>query len=507
VAKFPTNLAAVVLMVAPATASPTDWLQFGYDQAHSGYNPNESQINAENVKYFKSLYSVELGAAAAPVYLSGVPGANGPHDVLIANLTDGHIAALDAATGAIIWSKQPAPAEPILHSTESAPAIDPSRNYVYAYGLDGKVHKYAVGDGTETIDGKWPVVSTLKPTVEHGSAALTIGHAASGASYLYAVTNGFNGDGGDYQGHVTAIDLTTGAAKVFNANCSNLAIHFVENGAFGVNDCATPRSGIWGRPGVIFDSGTNRIYVATANGNFNANVGGYNWGDSVLALAPDASSDGLGNPADSYTPANFYELELYDIDLGSGALAIVPAPAASKFQHLGAMVGKDAVLRLLNLDDMSGQNGPRFVGGELQSLPAGGWIDAPTPQTAVWVDVHGDGSTWLFTAPPISGVTGLQLVVDASGTPSLATRWNVNLTFSSSPIVANDVLFAGDPPRALDPRTGAILWSPPLDTTSYSTTWGQPILVNGRLYVAGTILTVYGLLPDPIYSNGFEQAQ
>lgn len=504
-AKSLTAAVAMVLICAPATALPADWLQFGYDQAHSGNNPDESSIDAENVKYLRPLYSLELGSAAAPVYLSGVPGPDGPRDVLFVTLTNGHLTALDAATGAVIWSRQPADAA--WHTTEAAPAIDPSRNFVYGYGLDGKVHKYAVGDGTETIDGNWPIVSTLKPEVEHGSAALTIGHAASGTWYLYAVTNGFNGDGGDYQGHVTAINLATADAKVFNANCSNLAIHFVENGTFGVNDCATPRSGIWGRPGTIFDSATDRIYITTANGNFNANVGGYNWGDSVLALKPDASSDGLGNPADSYTPANFYELDMYDVDLGSGALAIVPAPAASKFQHLGAVVGKDAVVRLLNLDDMSGQNGPRFVGGELQALSAGGWIDAPTPQTAVWVDVHGDGSTWLFTAPPLSGVTGLQLVVDATGTPSLVTRWSVNLSFSSSPIVANDVLFAGDPPRALDPRTGAILWNPPSDTTSYSTSWGQPILVNGRLYVSGTYLTVFSLPPDPIYSDGFEQAK
>ena len=104
--------------------------------------------------------------------------------------------------------------------------------------------------------------------------------------------------------------------------------------------------GIWGRAGAVFDSNTNHVYITTANGNFNASVGGYNWGDSVLALRADASSDGLGNPVDSYTPANFYELDIYDIDLGSGALAIVPAPAASAYQHLGAVLGKDAILRL-----------------------------------------------------------------------------------------------------------------------------------------------------------------
>jgi len=46
--------------------------------------------------------------------------------------------------------------------TTSTPAVDPSNQFVYAYGLDGKVHKYAVGNGAETIGGGWPQVATLK---------------------------------------------------------------------------------------------------------------------------------------------------------------------------------------------------------------------------------------------------------------------------------------------------------------------------------------------------------
>jgi hypothetical protein len=91
--------------------------------------------------------------------------------------------------------------------TTSSPSIDPNRQYVYSYGLDGYVHKYQVGDGTEVMIGGWPELATLKGLNEKGSSALSIATASSGSAYLYVTNGGYPGDGGDYQGHVTAIDL------------------------------------------------------------------------------------------------------------------------------------------------------------------------------------------------------------------------------------------------------------------------------------------------------------
>lgn len=490
--------------VSASAAVAADWLQFGYDASHSGNNPDESVISAANVSALVQVYSVpfSLGTRAAPVFLGAVQTSGGTKDLLFVVAGDGHVVALDAANGTPIWSRQPTP---VPNTTEAAaPAIDPDRQFIYAYALDGKIHKYAVADGTEVVSSPWPAVSTLKPDVEHGAAAIAIGTPASGPAYLYAVTNGYNGDGGDYQGHVTTINLATGASAIFNANCSNIFAHFIEDGTAGVNDCAAKRSGIWGRPGAVYDSRTNRMYVATANGNFNANVGGFNWGDSVLALHPNGSGDALGHPLDSYTPANYADLDLYDIDFGSGSLAILPAPVASKFPHLGVMMGKDTVVRLLNLDDMSGQHGAGFVGGELQAVPGSGAADVATPQPAVWVDEHGDGSTWIFEAP-WGRLVAFQLVVDAAGNPSLATRWNAYTSnYTSSVVVANDVLFAvgsGGYLNAYAPTTGDVLWSSSAAIDCCA--WGEPMVVNGRLYALGySTLTVFAL--DSIFKNGFD---
>src|SRR5205085_5656249 len=125
------------------------------------------------------------------------------------------------------------------------------------------------------------------------------------------------------------------------------------------------RSAVWVRPGVVYDSDTDRIYAATGNGQFDPP--NHNWGDSVFALAPDGTGAN-GNPLDTYTPANESSLDSADLDLGSTAPAILPAPANSTVQHLAVQGGKDAKLRLLNLDNLSGQGGPGHTGGEVGGL-------------------------------------------------------------------------------------------------------------------------------------------
>ncbi|MEP7043810.1 MAG: PQQ-binding-like beta-propeller repeat protein, partial [Dokdonella sp.] len=332
--------AAVIALLGPVPTRAADWLQFGYSQQHSGYNTAETQISPANVTAIAQVYSVSLphSSDSSPVLLTAVSTASGSKDLLFLVTKDGHLLALDAADGSVLWSKQPTSTGGNL--TTGAPAIDPNRQFVYAYGLDGYVHKYAVGDGSETTSGGWPQLSTSKPNAEKGASGIAIASPPGGVNYLYSVTDGYIGDGGDYQGHVTTVNLSTGAQTVFNTLCSDQNVHFIGSGT----NCSSRQSGIWGRPGAIYDAGTNRIYVATGNGQFNASTGGHNWADSVLALAPDGTGSGGGMPRDSWTPTNFQDLQNGDIDLGSVAPAILPAPAGSTAAHLALQAGKDGKL-------------------------------------------------------------------------------------------------------------------------------------------------------------------
>ena len=101
--------------------------------------------------------------------------------------------------------------------------------------------------------------------------------------------------------------------------------------------------------------------------------------------------------------------------LRSVSMAILPVPAGSTVAHLGMQAGKDGKLRLIDLDDMSGQGGPAHVGGEIQliDVPQGGNGfpgDRMREQPAVWVD-PADHSAWVFAGNG-SGLSGLQLGLD-----------------------------------------------------------------------------------------------
>ena len=110
---------------------------------------------------------------------------------------------------------------------------------------------------------------------------------------------------------------------------------------------------IWARPGVVYDPYHDRILMVTGNGTFLPSS--FMWGDTVFSLKADGSGF-AGSPLDSYTPANYQYLDDTDADLGSTAPAILP-PAPGKYPHLAVQGGKDGILRLLNLDQLSGQSG------------------------------------------------------------------------------------------------------------------------------------------------------
>jgi len=478
-------LALLALASVPAAAQQAAWPQFDFDPQHSGATDQEATIHPGNVATLHALYHVVLPAIAdgAPAFLPAVQTASGAKDLLFLTTKDGRILALSAADGSTVWAKQPATGP---RYTTSSPALDPGRRYVYAYGLDGRVHKYAAADGTEVTTGGWPETTTLKPDVEKGSSALALAAAQDGHTYLYVANGGYPGDAGDYQGHVTAIDLASGAQRVWNAACSDQTVHFVEN---GTPDCPHVQTAVWARAGAVYDAALDRLFLATGNGDYDGNAGGHEWGDSVLAIHPDGTGSG-GLPVDAYTPAEFQQLQNADADLGSTAPAILPPPAGSNVAHLGLQSGKDAKLRLLDLGNLSGAGGPGHTGGELQKIdvPQGGQVlTAP----AVWVDPT-TGHTWAFVANG-SGIAGLELVV-SSGTPSLASRWS-KATGGSSPVVANGMVFyAGSGAvRALDPKTGTQLWSAAIGGTH----WESPIVAAGRVFVTDESAQLWAFGPNP----------
>ncbi len=110
-------IAIAVLLAAPAHA--TDWLQFGYDTAHSGYNRAEngySTATGNKLAYPAVLLTHQ--ADSAPVFLEGVATATGTKDLLFINALDGTLTAFDADSKMARWS---GPSNPRRRRAPTAP--------------------------------------------------------------------------------------------------------------------------------------------------------------------------------------------------------------------------------------------------------------------------------------------------------------------------------------------------------------------------------------------------
>lgn len=464
--------------VRPCVAHCGDFSQFSAV-------PGTSEISVDNIDRLQRLWRVPMleTVEGSPLFVERVATPRGVRNLLIVSTSTGRLVALDATSGAQTWSTTP-PEGP--RWTTSSPALDPGRTRVYVYGLDGAIHKHSVSTGAEIVGRGWPQLVTLKGDVEKGSSAISIATTPNGHHFLYMTTAGYPepGDEGDYQGHLVSINLETGAQRVFNSACSDKDQHFAENGG-RADDCPVVQGGIWARAGAVYVPETNRVYITTGNGVFDAGQGGFNWASSVVALAPDGSSDG-GTPLDSYTPSNYQELNDQDLDLSSTTVAPLLRSSASTVPPLAVQGGKDGKLRLLDLSNLSGQGGPRHTGGELQSfsLPQSGWI---ITRPAVWLD--GDRSFVAVTND--QGVSTFALE-EGDGPPHLTVSWS-NRIGCQSPVYSNGLLFCAQSGRlsAFNARTGDQVWSDPSVDGIH---WQSPIVAGNRVFLAdSTGITAYML--------------
>jgi len=459
-----------------STEQKSDWVRFGFDPSRSGVNPGETLVTPKTVGGLRKLWRVELPGIAdsSPVLLHGLEFPEGQRDALYATTKNGGIIALDAASGKTLWSNETSGPQ----ITTSSPVADPSKGLIYSYGLDGMLHKYDATTGKESKGDGWPVRVTRMPETEKGSSALNI----SGGR-VYATTSGYVGDAPPYQGHVVAIDETTGASKVFNSLCSDVDHLLSEDG------CSSQRSGIWARGGAVIDPATGGVFATTGNGPYDANTGGDDYGDSVFRLDPNDL-----RISDSYTPETYQELEKADADLGSTAPALLPKIPDSKTPFLLIQGGKDKKLRLIDRQDLSGEGGPGHLGGELQE------IDSPVcgtfTQPVVWTDERDQVKVIVAGT---CGLAGYRVFTNAEGATHLRLAWKTS-DKSTTPVLAGGVLFSATDGAllALNPRNGRHLWSSAQDNvggTIDDIHWESPIAVNGRIYVSDQsgAMSAYGL--------------
>ena len=440
-------------LVAPKGATLATWPEFGLDPQRGNATEAATGITAANVgKLRDRRISLPGTIDSSPIYLGGATVRGGTHDVVFVTSSYGRTFAIDADSGKRLWTYTPPGYSGWVGSaqiTNSSPLLDPSpqHRYVYAASPDGVVHKLVLASGKEVRSGHWPVTVTRDPTKEKMGSALNVD-----GPYVIATTSGYIGDAPVYQGHVVLIDRSTGkVATVFNSLCAKRRSIIVPS------SCPESDSAILSRGGAVVELGGKRLLVDTGNGTWD---GRRYFGDSVLEL----TVPGL-HLRQSYTPRNQARLNAQDLDLGSSAPALLGEDRV-------LVVGKDGVMRVLNLGRLDGSapGGKARLGGEVQTLE--------TP-----------GDTQLFTQPAVwhHGAETTVFVADFSATAAFALRsgrlhklWE-NDTPGTSPILAGGLLYVYDPDaggiEVYAPETGKEIAKLP----GAPGHWNSPIVVDGHV--------------------------
>ena len=276
------------------------------------------------------------------------------------------------------------------------------------------------------------------------------------------------------------------------------------------------RGGIWMGGGAPAVDASGNLYFITGNGTFDANnVGGSNYGDSVVKLS---TASGL-SVADYFTPRDQSTLDANDTDFGSGAATILVDQPSGPVTHLVIGGGKQGNLFLLNRDNLGKFSGT--TNNVLQTVNAGNGIFA-TPafwQNNLYVAPVGALKQYAFnpTTGQFSGAPSSQTAATfgfPGATPSLSSNgaasgivWAADNTLyctTQSPGCGSAVLHAYDATNL-----GHELWNSSQaagnrDQAGRAVKFTVPTVANGKVYLGtrgndSTVLgelEVYGLLPN-----------
>jgi len=492
--KHPVLAAVVVVLMAPGAAPADDVLQHHAHSSRDGQyvDPNLTQAAVANMRRDTSFNAPLVGPIyAQPLYVSNGPG--GRAAFIVATELN-NVVALDAATGAPLWSRNLGTPVPLSQlpcgdidplGITGTPVIDLTARAVYLDAMttpdDGTTKRHRVFalslDDGSTLNG-WPFDvsglmasgATFDSSVQNQRGALILNQGT-----LYVPYGGHYGDCGDYHGWIVAVPVgNPGAATAFATQASG--------------------GGSWAPGGLASDG--RWIFAATGNTSFTDTWGG---GEAILRLGPGGAFS--GNPADFFTPSNWRDLDAQDADLGGSGPVLIDVPGATPSQLVIAL-GKNGVAYLLDRNNLGGVGtGDGTVGEGIQSLRVSGGliINASAAYTV------GSGTYVVFFAyyggvgcPDGTGGDLVALKIGISSPPTLSVAWCTDNPGSGSPIVtttdgsSQPVIWSvgseGDNLlHAFNGETGETLFAGggPDEQMTFVRRFQTPIVVNGRVFVAG----------------------
>ena len=517
------------------------------DNARTGQNLNETTLNTSNVNQntFGKLFwrTVDGFIYAQPLYVPELTIQGATHNVVYVATQHNSVYAFDADNPnapAPLWQVNlgiPVPMQDICIITgdtnpgdcpyydispeigiTSTPVIDPVAEIIYVVSRTKNtsnstyhdyLHALSLTTGTEELGGPVEItgqvngtgtgssggVVTFDPTYHHQRPGLLL---LNGVLYL---AFGSVGDIGTWHGWVMTYNANTLQQEaIFNVT---------PNGDDG---------GIWSSgQGLVADSSGN-VYLMTGNGDFTANTGGLDYGDSFLKFSGPSLT-----VSDYFTPSNQATLNADNTDIGAGGPMLMPGTT------LLVGIGKDGIFRVVNTTNMGHFNSSadndvqefNAISNAFFSSPV--YWDSPNFGPVVYVWGPNDPlEAFQFTGSQFNTTSVSQgTLVNAnhfSNAAAISVSANQSLTgtgivWTSSAISgkATGVPVPGAV-RAFDATDLATeLWDSTQnlardDVGNYAK-FNPPTIANGKVYVGSFSgqLQVYGLNPPPFQGVQFVQ--
>ena len=151
-----TALVVASLAMSGVEAAPeTDWPQFHFDAAHTGYNPNETTLGASNVSGLNRQWATALGPGgeSSPAVVGGT---------VFVGADDANLRAVDAVTGAVRWTATTGAAIVL-----SSPAVADGR--VFIGSSDQKLYAFDASTGAQLWNTSTDAAVASPPTVADGT--------------------------------------------------------------------------------------------------------------------------------------------------------------------------------------------------------------------------------------------------------------------------------------------------------------------------------------------------
>jgi len=539
----PKTLHVYGLAPTPVSAK-TDWLQYGYDNVGSNYNPYEVNLTASAIKtrglkqlwafqhpdYNTAILNYNNIVMGQPLLVNNMIINGATVDGVFIGTTYGSLYGLDANNGTLYWSRNFSSYRNVFNKCcdnfgtycgiVGTPYIDKAANTMYVVS-DGYFHGINISSGA-TIKGPLRLYDSrmlinwggIKYDSSSSSLYITVGGNALDGIYNIPPSCSAQSYFTNYTGQIIKVDPS---AFVVTAR---FYTETVSPSCAVTNPDCTPNTtafgaGIWGIGGVSigpdYSGTTNYIWSAVGNACISPNscddsngypAEGQGYGERVMKLSTGLSfMSGYG-----VLDVGHLIDGIDDGDFGASPVIVSPSPASGCTRNLIMAEHKSGILFVFDSTNMTnrwaykmddgGGDGNRFLmSASYHSQSNTVLVSSPATPTTSTDGVVVAGATWGLQAYKIN--SNCSLTLKYSSTCSLdAITGQTAMGIATQAVTAADVVYLaggnpgepniGVPIVAVNISDGKYLWS-------FNETRGQVGYPYGITIASGKILFYNGV--------------